>query len=145
MHPNENNENNSNCSDLTKAFFILIVFCLFLYVSKSLRQPPSGMVNAVFLSAEQKLLFRCASSLPPRTVSTTRDLVWTMTLNRDRLFDVTLLSIRTSGCRARIVVFTSVGHEYNPHFASVLEMSGAEVHRQQLPSGRYLNDFVRFQ
>jgi hypothetical protein len=89
--------------------------------------------------------FRCASSLAPRAASTTRDLIWTMTLNFDRWFDITLLSIRTSGCRARIVVFTDDQHVYHPHFFRVLMMTEAEVHRRILPVGPYLNDFVRFQ
>jgi hypothetical protein len=91
------------------------------------------------------LAFRCQSSLPPRTFSTSQDIIWTMTINFDRWFDVSFLSIRTSGCRARLIVFTDTEHIFDHHFARVLEMTRAEVRRATLPPGRLLTDLVRFQ
>jgi hypothetical protein len=145
MFPKEESESNFDYEDLMKMFFIITAFCLVFSSSKSLHGSPALMFSARVVFTIRTPFFRCSSSLAPRTASTIRDLVWTMTLNRDRWFDITLLSIRTSGCRARIVVFTDIKHRYHPHFARVLNMTGAEIHRQQFPLNRHSNDFVRFQ
>jgi hypothetical protein len=88
--------------------------------------------------------FFCKSSLQPHTFSTSRDIIWTMTLNFDRWFDVSLLSIRTSGCRARIIIFTEINHTFDPHFRRVLALTQAEIYRELLPPENLPNDYIRY-
>jgi hypothetical protein len=71
--------------------------------------------------------FTCRGVLRPRTSSGVHDLVFTMVIRGDRWYDVTLLSIRSSGCRARIVLHTEDFHVFPGHFARVLKMTGTEV------------------
>jgi hypothetical protein len=89
--------------------------------------------------------FACRTSLPPRTFSGPRDVIWTMSLNFDRWFDISLLSIRTSGCQARVVLFTDMDHQFDTHFVRVIAMTWTEIRRRTLPPGRLLTDLVRFQ
>jgi hypothetical protein len=100
---------------------------------------PLSSVLVTFNRSTPPPPFRCSSSLAPKTVSTRRDLIWTIVLKFDRWFDLALLSIRMCGCRARIVLLTETDVIFESHFARVLEMTETEVWRkpvEQLPIGR---------
>jgi hypothetical protein len=52
-----------------------------------------------------------------------------MAIDSDVFYDVTLLSIRTAGCRARIVLTTDLNRSFDPHFARVIALTWTEVWR----------------
>jgi hypothetical protein len=66
-------------------------------------------------------------------------------MRQDRWYDVTLLSIRTCGCRARVVVYTESDHYFEPHFALVLRMTSVEILRCPDPGGGRPIDWIRHQ
>jgi hypothetical protein len=87
--------------------------------------------------------FSCRVTSDPRTFSTRRDLVFLVTLRRDLWFDVTLLSIRSCGCRARIILMTEKGHRFLPHFFRVIQLTGTEAHEADPPQGARSTDMAR--
>jgi hypothetical protein len=66
-----------------------------------------------------------------------------MVIRGDRWYNVTLLSIRSFGCRARIVLHTEDFHVFPGHFARVLKMTGTEVVRGEIPAGAKSTDMTR--
>jgi hypothetical protein len=69
--------------------------------------------------------FHCRTPLEPAGWSAARDLLFTTVLASDRRFDISLLSIRTCGCRARVVVSTDADKEFGPHFTRVMALTSA--------------------
>jgi hypothetical protein len=66
-----------------------------------------------------------------------------MATNRDRWYDVTLLSIRSSGCLARVVVATETTHVFDPHYDRVIRLTLTEVYRHERVEGARSNDMLR--
>jgi hypothetical protein len=56
---------------------------------------------------------------------------------------VTLLSIRTAGIRARIVLVTIPEKEFDPYFAHVIQLTSVEVCRMDVREGGSTNDMHR--
>lgn len=87
--------------------------------------------------------FTCRGVLTPRTSSGLRDLIYTMAIRADRWYDVTLLSMRSSGCGARIVLHTEDFHVFPEHFARVIEMTATEVVRGVISDWAKSTDMTR--
>jgi hypothetical protein len=66
-----------------------------------------------------------------------------MATERDRWYDVTLLSIRTCGCRARVILSTDPTHVFSPHFDRVIRLTSTEIWRHPIPEGAHTADMVR--
>jgi hypothetical protein len=66
--------------------------------------------------------------------STSRDIIWTFIKGKDMWYDTNLMSIRSSGCRARIILVTDSKHRWNPHFSKVVQMTNTEVFTDELIS-----------
>jgi hypothetical protein len=79
-------------------------------------------------------VFTCVTPFVSKTFSTRRDLVFTMATERDRWYDMTLLSVRTSGCRARVILTTDRHHVFSSHFDCVIQLTWTEAWRHPTPA-----------
>jgi hypothetical protein len=104
----------------------------------------SALPPAVDISfSESRRGFKCQTTLPARCFSTRRDVIFTMAVLEDRWFDITLLSIRTCGCGARIVLYTILEQVFTPHYGRVIAMTNAEVVHRDVPRGASTVDMIR--
>lgn len=91
-----------------------------------------------------KRRYLCSSGLIPRTFSSSRDAVIMSVIDRDNWYEHLLFSIRTCGCKARIIILTEQEHLFNKFYLMALEYTETEVVRQPKPNDhRGSTDFIR--
>jgi hypothetical protein len=100
-------------------------------------------VSSRVLSTLPSPAFLCDNPLPAVPFSTNRDLLFTLAVLKDVWYDITLLSIRTCGCRARIVLVTNPTKTFEPHFERIIKMTGTEIWRREIVTGTVSTDMYR--
>jgi hypothetical protein len=101
----------------------------------------SGVMNREFER------YACRWSQGESEFSSERDLAATCVHWRNRGFDISLLSLRTTGCRATIVMFVEDGHKFSPDVEKVIAITRTEVRYCRWPNvtrkWHKSRDFVR--
>jgi hypothetical protein len=82
--------------------------------------------TAVEMSAYRKCI---SSDRFPLSYSTRRDAVVTVAIEKEIRMDVNLMSIRSAGCRARIIVMVDKGHRFRGRVRRVIQWTGTEIFR----------------
>lgn len=118
---------------LIGAFAVTIIKCV-IYVVFSEDDVP---VSAIF-----KRRHLCQTSKPMRSFSTSRDLLYTCVLKKNHWYDVTLLSVRTSGCKAKIALVTETDHDFGRFFGLILRYTDTDVYRVDPPT-KGSRDYIR--
>jgi hypothetical protein len=74
--------------------------------------------------------FDCIHPEVPRpSFSNGRDLAITAAIGKHSHLGVNLLSLTSSGCRARIVLLTEIGHLFDARFLRIARLTGTEIFR----------------
>jgi hypothetical protein len=127
-----------------------LVLITFFLISLLPTLPHESFLPVPPVSGSSRLLrqlplqtFMCVNPFPSVAFSTFRDLIFTMATDTDRWYDVTLLSIRTCGCRARVILTTELEHLFDPHFARVIQLTSTEIWRYEIPDYTQTADMVR--
>jgi hypothetical protein len=70
-------------------------------------------------------------------------MLFTIVTGTDRWYDVTLLSIRTAGIAARVIVITLPEKTFDPYFDRVIQLTSVEIYRMESPGGASTPDMHR--
>jgi hypothetical protein len=70
---------------------------------------------------------------PAETHSTPRDLIAMLVMGKERLFDLVLLGIRSSGCKAHIVLFALKNRTWDPSFTRIMDLTETELISEDFP------------
>ena len=114
----------------TKLLRHVIVACLLLMIGCIVLLCTITVNEVIFVAKRRHL---CKSSVPVRTFSTPRDLLYTCVLKKNHWYDITLLSVRTSGCKAKIALVTEIDHDFGRFFELVLRYTDTDVYRVNPP------------
>lgn len=87
-------------------------------------------------------IFECRNAFPQETFSTRGDLILTCIRNKNEGYEQFLLSIRTTGCKARLIILTEVGHVFPDKYKILIDYTDAEVVEMSTPY-QLSNDFTR--
>lgn len=86
--------------------------------------------------------FECRNGYPREPSSNRRDLILTCIRDRDEAYEYFLLTIRTTGCKARIIILTEVGHVFPDKYRMIIDYTDTEV-VEMLTLYQLSNDFTR--
>lgn len=74
-----------------------------------------------------KTPFRCISSVSPQTTSSIRDIIFVVAVFKNTNLAENILSIRSSGCRARILLMVEHNHTFDDALMEVITYTETEI------------------